>query len=134
METKKINHTLPEISDAEFEIMNILWSQSESLSAQDIADQLKGQQSWSIKTIKTMLFRLVKKNVLQFSENRREYLYSPKFQKSEYIKKESKSFLSKVFNGATSPMLMHFIKSSQLSEKEITEIQALLKEIERESK
>lgn len=128
------NNNLPEISDAEFEIVNVLWTVQEKMSALEIIEALKDCQVWSPKTVKTMLFRLVKKGVLDFEEVRREYFYFPKFERADYLHKEGTSFLKKLFQGATGSMVMHFLSSSKLSKNEISEIKTLLAQIEREAK
>lgn len=134
MSKTKSEKRIPEISDAEFEVVDVLWSKEKKLSAIEIIDALDTTRDWSPKTIKTMLFRLVKKDVLAFDEDRREYLYYPKFKKEDYVKKEGKSFISKLFKGATSPMIMHFLTNTDLSEQDITDIKKLLADIERQTK
>lgn len=126
--------TLPEISDAEFKVVDVLWANNKSMSAVEIIEELKESQSWNPKTIKTMLFRLVKKGILDYQEIRREYFYSPKFKKYDYLDKESTSFLKKIFDGATSPMLVHFLSKSKLSKSEILEIKELIHQIEKDLK
>jgi BlaI family transcriptional regulator, penicillinase repressor len=133
MNIKTTKKDLPVISEAEFEVVDVLWTKEKKMSAIEIIDELKEKQTWSPKTVKTMLFRLVKKGILDFEENRREYFYFPKFQKSEYLEKEGESFLKKLFNGATSPMLVHFLSNSKLSKKDIVEIKNLIHQIEKDS-
>jgi len=44
----------------------------------------------------------------------------------EYKISESKSFLNKIFNGSFNLMLMNFIKTKNLSEKDIEELKKIL--------
>ncbi len=44
----------PPISDAEWEVMNVLWETSPR-AATDVADELCGRMKWHPKTVKTLL-------------------------------------------------------------------------------
>ncbi len=49
---------LPQISEAEFEVMKIVWKYA-PISTNDITDKLLQTTSWSPKTIQTLIKRLV---------------------------------------------------------------------------
>ena len=53
-------NTLPQISDAEFEVMNIIWKYA-PINTNDIIEKLSKEKEWNPKTIQTMIFRLEKK-------------------------------------------------------------------------
>jgi BlaI family penicillinase repressor len=46
--------------------------------------------------------------------------------KEEYIKKESESFINKLFNGSINSMLLNFVKNQKISAKDIEELQNIL--------
>lgn len=52
--------TLPQISDAEWNVMSVAW-ENEKCTANEIVTALSKTTTWSPKTIKTMISRLVKK-------------------------------------------------------------------------
>ena len=54
------------ISEAEWEVMKVVWKQASPSLAQDIIQALAQSTTWSPATIKTMLNRLVGKGALQF--------------------------------------------------------------------
>ena len=95
----------------------------------EIIESMEASNDWSPKTVKTLLFRLVKKGVLGFENRRREYSYFPIVKKSEYVKTESEGFLQRMLNGATAPMIAHLVKEKQMSPSEINEIKKLLDSI-----
>ena len=51
---------LPQISDAEFEVMDVIWKYA-PISTNEITDRLAKTKDWSPKTIYTMLSRLEKR-------------------------------------------------------------------------
>ena len=120
---------LPDISEAEWQVMKVCWAKSPA-SAQEIIDQLGAQADWHPKTVKTLLNRLVKKRALGFEKEGRAYLYHPLVAEKDCVTAESKSFLDRVFGGSLQPMLAHFVENKNLSPKEITELKRLLKKTE----
>ena len=117
---------MPPISETEWEIMRVCWSQSPR-TAQEIIDELSAQDDWHPKTVKTLLNRLVKKRALGFQKKGRAYLYQPLVAEQDCITAESESFLSRVFGGSLQPMLAHFVEHQKLSAREISELRKLLK-------
>ena len=123
---------LPKISEAEWEVMDALWKNS-PLSAHQIIESL-GHKDWNPKTVKTLLFRLEKKGAISHESERREYMYYPIVSKQAYVKTESQSFVKKLFNGATAPMMAHFIKNQKLTKEELQEIGKLINQMQEQKK
>lgn len=118
---------IPKISEAEWEVMKIVWSDSPCTSNK-IIEALEGAKDWKPKTIKTLISRLVSKNALGFKEEGRKYLYYPLVNENECIRAENQTFLSKVYNGAIKNMLVSFIKESDLSKDDIEDLKRILDE------
>ena len=113
------------ISDAEWQVMNVVW-QDQPVDAQQVVDQLAEANGWSSATVKTMLHRLVKKQVLAFDQNGKRYLYRATVRRSDCIRRASRSFLDRVFGGSAAPALMHLVKTCKLTDKELAELRKLL--------
>lgn len=113
------------ISDAEWKVMRVLWSQS-PITSGEIIEKLVKETNWNPKTIHTLLRRLVAKGAVAAKKNKTYYSYSAVFSEEECIKQEAASFLEKYFNGSLNMLLSNFIKGENLSENEIDELQALL--------
>ena len=117
------------ISDAEWEVMNVIWDQ-QPVSSQDVVAALSKSQDWSPATVKTMLHRLAKKNMLTFQQEGNRYIYKAAVRRDACIRHATKSFLQRVFGGEAAPMLSHFVKNVDLSADEIEELRRLLDEQE----
>ncbi|MCA9234205.1 MAG: BlaI/MecI/CopY family transcriptional regulator [Planctomycetales bacterium] len=113
------------ISDAEWLVMNVVW-RDQPVEAQQVVDELAEANCWSAATIKTMLHRLVKKQALSFQQDGKRYLYSAAVRRSDCIRRASRSFLDRVFGGDAAPALMHFVKTTKLTDDEIAAIRRLL--------
>ncbi len=114
-----------QISDSEWIIMKVIW-QYHSISANEIVDHLSTEVDWAPKTIKTMLNRLVTKEIIGFTKNGRSYLYHPLISSSQTIKEENNSFIEKVYNGDFSSLLASFIEQNEFSDDEIDEFKKIL--------
>ena len=123
---------LPQISEAEWQVMNVIWN-DQPLTSQEIVAQLTAQSDWSPTTIKTMLHRLVKKEALTFEKEGNRYLYRALVSRQDTVKQESQSFLDRVFGGNTAPLLSHFVNSGKLTPDQISELKQLLEEQEEQS-
>jgi BlaI family penicillinase repressor len=118
---------LPSISDAEWEVMHVVWERG-TATAQEVHEALDRGRRWSPRTVKTLLSRLVKKGALQFEVDGKRYLYRPRVSREQCVRAESRSFADRVLGGSASPLIATFLRESKLSAREIEELRALLDE------
>ncbi|SEG80013.1 BlaI/MecI/CopY family transcriptional regulator [Paenibacillus sp. UNC499MF] len=120
---------LPQITDAEWEVMKILWAREECPSS-EIVKELTVTMDWSPKTIRTLLTRLVQKEAVGINkeESRRAQMFYPLVSEKEYLQSETKTFLQKLYGGAIKPMLANFLQEKKLTEQEINELKQLFDE------
>ena len=114
------------ISSAEHEVMEVLWREA-PLTAAEVAERVPADRSWSIRTVKTLLSRLLAKGVLSHEEEGRRYLYRPAVERDDYVAQESRRLLDRLFDGRVTPLVAHLAERDVLSERDIAEIEALLK-------
>ncbi len=117
--------SMPAITDAEWDVMKVLWDKGEA-GAQEVTQALVVERNWRPQTVKTLLNRLVKKGAVAYAEEGRRFIYRPKVSRDAVIKAESRSFLSRVFDGAVTPALVHFLKLGNLSKEDIEELKKTL--------
>lgn len=119
---------LPQISEAEFEVMKIVWKHA-PISTNEITDKLLQTTSRSPKTIQTLIKRLVTEGVLAYEKQSRMFVYTPVVKKSEYIGQKSNSFLKRYYNGDISAMVSAFIENDRLSETDVEHLWLILHQI-----
>jgi len=95
--------------------------------AQDVIDDLAGLKQWEPSTVKTLLNRLIRKGALNHRKHGKAYLYSAAVDEEACRTVETNSLLQRVFDGAFSPMVAHFVRSRKLTKKELAELEALLR-------
>ena len=116
---------LPQISEAEFEVMKVIWKYA-PISTNEVTEKLTQTTDWSPKTIQTMLKRLVTKKALTYEKQSRVFVYTPLVPETEYIRQESNSFLKRYYNGNLSSMLASYLEDDKLSSTEIDNLRHLL--------
>ena len=118
----------PRISEAEWEVMKVVWKGPEPLLAQDVIQTLARCTTWSVTTVKTMLSRLVAKGALRYEQAGRSYLYSAAVSETECCAAEADSLLERVFDGSLSPLLAHFAHSRRLTAQELESLEQILRD------
>ncbi len=116
---------LPQISEAEFEVMKIVWKHA-PINTNEITEKLLQTTSWSPKTIQTLIKRLVTKGALTYEKQSRVFVYTPLVKESEYLDQKSNSFLERYYNGNITAMLSAYIENDKLTESEINTLRSLL--------
>ena len=118
-------HALPHISEAEFEVMKIVWK-SAPINTNEITERLLKTTSWSAKTIQTLIKRLVTKGALTYEKQGRVFVYTPLVEENEYVSQQSNSFLNRFYDGDFSAMLSAYLENNQLSETELNNLRSIL--------
>lgn len=117
--------SLPQISEAEFEVMKVVWKNA-PISTNEVTERLTKTTDWSPKTIQTLLKRLVTKGALTYEKQSRVFVYSPLVEEKEYISQKSNTFLQRYYNGDFTAMLSAYLENDKLSEQEIRTLRSLL--------
>ena len=111
-----------EITDAELEIMQVLWKNS-GCNLTTITQELSRNENKNKNTIKTLIHRLIQKGAIESQKiNNKEVVYVPKINEKKFIKKESNSFLEKFFNGNTEKLLLNFVEEKKISKEELKKL------------
>lgn len=122
---------LPQISEAEYEVMKVIWHMA-PVSTTEVTARLTASTDWSPKTIQTMLKRLVQKGALTYEKNGRVFVYTPLVSETEYRTTKSKAFLNRFYDGKMAAMVSAYLDQEQISEQELDELRSLLQKREQE--
>lgn len=116
---------LPQISEAEFEVMKVIWKYA-PINTNQVTEHLTKTTNWNPKTIHTLLKRLVTKGAITYEKQSRIFVYTPLIKETEYIHQESKSFIKRFFHGDIFSMVSSYLEDDNLSETEINSLRELL--------
>ena len=110
------------ISDSELEVMKILWEKG-AITSPEIIEEISKSINWSKTTIKTLITRLVNKGAVeQIKKEGKLYIYKPLITEEEYKKSENETFLSKLYKGSVSNMLLNFASENLISKDDLKRI------------
>lgn len=116
------------ISDAEHAVMEALWTRA-PLTASEVCDEVCEHRGWSLATVKTLLSRLVAKRAVVTEPDGKRFLYSPGIAREAYVGTESRRLVDRLFGGRAATLFAHLAEADALTENDIAEIEALLKEL-----
>ena len=114
------------ISEAELVVMEALWEQAPA-TANDVADRVTAERDWSLQTVKTLLSRLMAKEVIAADQDGRRFLYRPLVAREDYVASESGRLVNRLFGGRISPLVAQLASQDQLSADDIAELEEILK-------
>jgi BlaI family penicillinase repressor len=117
------------ISDAESQVMDVLWRGRPGMPAEEVIDALVSEQRWQEATVKTLLNRLLKKGAISASKDGRRYLYSSVLKREQWVSSETSGMLERLFGGRVAPLVAHFGKHRKLSAADIAELKKLVEEL-----
>ena len=121
-------HPGERITEAEHAVMEVLWDRPR-LTAAEVCEDVCGERDWSLATVKTLLSRLVQKGAVAAEPDGRRFLYSPLIAREAYVGGESRRLVDRLFGGRAASLVAHLAESEALTEDDLAELEALLKEL-----
>ena len=122
------------LTEAEWQIMKALWEKHPA-TAREIMERLPAGVKWAYTTIKTMLTRLVDKQVVREAKQGNTSVYDPLISQRKARLSAFRSLLETAFDGAMGPLVHFLVEEEQLSPKQKRELTKLVEDqIEGESK
>ncbi len=113
------------ISDSEWEVMNLLWDQAPQTST-ELINQLEETQNWKPTTVKTLLARLVEKEAVRYTVQGKSYLYEPAVSKDTCLKSKSDLFLKKYHGGRLKSLIASFVDCEPIDSETLDALKKLL--------
>ncbi len=115
------------ISDAELEIMKIIWSNTSPMLFAQITEELeKVGKNWQKNTLITLLSRLMEKGYLKADKHGRKNAYTSLITEQEFQCTQTKNFVDRVYQGDVSGLVTQLVSSDMLTESEYAELKKIL--------
>ena len=112
------------ITESEYEIMKILWKAADALTLGEIMAHLDTQ--WTRNTVGTLLTRLCEKGIISIKKRGKSNLYYPMLKENDYSMSETRSFLSKLFDGSVGNLIASLFENKELSDTDIEELKKII--------
>jgi predicted transcriptional regulator len=109
----------------------VLWAK-ERATAREVTEALTKKRGWAVSTVKTLLDRMVKKELIAARQVGNVWEYTPAVRPVQARRSAWAELVDKAFGGAVAPALQFLAKDAKLSKKELAELRALLDAKDRE--
>jgi len=125
MTLKSKNDDPVELTEAEWQIIKAVW-EKEPCTAPEIQERLAAATRWTYSTVRTMMDRMVAKELLSATKDGKVTEFRSRVSRQDAQRGELSYALKNAFDGALTPMVQCLIEASELSAKELAEIEALI--------
>ena len=116
-----------ELFETEWAILQVVWER-EPCSAPEVQETLVSSKKWAYTTVKTMMDRMVKKDLLNVEKIRNLYLYRSAVTRKQARKSEITRTIKRAFEGAISPMMQFLVEEEDISDAEIDRLEKLIRD------
>src|ERR1700754_5207028 len=101
------------ITQAEAQIMEVLWRADEPLAIEGLRAQL--DEDWADGTVRAFMNRLLRKKAVAATKDGKRSLYRPLLARADYVHTESKGLIDRLFDGRLAPFVTEFSERQRLS-------------------
>lgn len=110
----------------ELELMKIIWRHEQPVTVRDVYQELREQRPVAYTTVLTNMKTLEQKGYLRASQHDRAHVYRPARPKHEVIRQMVRDFVTRVFNGAGQPLVVHLLEDDRLSQEDLRDITRMM--------
>jgi len=122
---------LPDLSKSEYDILRILWKNGKQ-SVREVHNQITKTSGWAYTTTKTMMDRMIGKNLLKREDFHGVFLYTPLITRPEGLARLVEFFADRVLEMDASSVVSLFATSKAITPEEMKELNQLLTENKKE--
>ena len=122
----------PAPTEAELEILNVLWQQGPS-TVRQVHDKLKRNRPTGYTSVLKFLQIMTQKGLVLRDESQRTHVYRPRFKEEQTQKQLVRDLMQRGFRGSAEKLVMQALSVKKVSTEELAEIRRLLDELEKET-
>lgn len=124
---------LPRPTEAELEILHVLWSRGEC-TVRDVHNVLHLDDGAGYTTALKMLQVMHAKGLVQRDDSQRAHIYRAAVSKERTQKRFLVDLVQRVFDGSSSQLVLHALGSQRTSPDELREIRRLLNKLDKDAR
>jgi BlaI family transcriptional regulator, penicillinase repressor len=121
---------VPRPTDAELEILNVLWQRG-AATVREVHEELGARKASGYTTVLKTLQIMTEKGLVERDESQRAHLYRARLAQDETRRQLLDDLLARAFDGSATKLVMQALSGRGASAEELTEIRALLDAFER---
>ncbi len=121
------------LTNSEWYVLDCLWEHS-PLTVMELVERLSQKVGWAKSTTITTLRRMEEKGLVHCEVTGRTRHYRPLVERRQAVRRETRSFLNKVYRGSVGLMVSAMAQDKALTRKEIDELYEILRQAEEGAK
>lgn len=121
---------MKKLSEAEFEIMQVLWKHDAPMTSNQLLDEMGDKRNWKLASLMTTLARMAAKGAVYCDRSTRTNYYKALVSEQEYKLAEGSSVLETLFNKSAKDFVASLYQGKQMSSKDIRELREYLDTLE----
>ena len=125
---------MKKLSEAEFEIMQVLWKHQEPMASNQLLEEMGDNRNWKLASLMTVLARMADKGAVYCDRTTRTNYYTALISEDQYKVPEGTSVLEKLFNKSAKDFVASLYQGKQMSQKDIRELREYLDTLEKKEK
>lgn len=116
------------LPDAELAVMQLVWSAKKPVTSTYVQEH--AAQSWKATSVLTFLSRLTAKGFLSCVKEGKQNYYQPLITREAYLRKESTSFLHRLYQGSVRDLVVSLADAGAVSDADLQELRQFLEQQE----
>ena len=117
------------LTPQELAIMKVVW-RLDTATVRGVYEALRKSRPIAYTTVMTMMNVLEDKGYLEKKSNGRAHVYTPTRPRHQVVGAMVRDFVDRVFDGASSSLLLHLAKDSKLTERQRKAVQRIIEEMD----
>lgn len=117
------------LTPQELAIMKVVW-RLDRATVRGVYETLRKTRSIAYTTVMTMMNVLEDKGYLEKESDGRAHVYTPTKPRQQVVGAMVRDFIDRVFDGASSSLLLHLAKDSKLTDRQRKAVQKIIQELE----
>ena len=123
--------TRPPLSDAEREVLKILWERGPA-SARRVLETLRDKgNTWAYTTLATLLQRLETKGYVSIDKSEAAHVFKALATREDLIQDHLKDLADEYCEGTPAPLMLALVRNHRFTPEEIARFRGLLDELEK---
>ena len=126
-----------EITPADWQIMEIIWSGNEPFTSAEVFLKLQETSGMSQRMVRVLMNRLHQKGILAYTvdtHDSRVYHYKAAKPKEECILEKSRRFINRYFSGSRTNAVAALLQDAVLTDSQIRELETILEQSRKQQK
>lgn len=121
---------MKKLSEAEFEIMQILWRHNTPMTSNQLLQEIGNNRNWKLASLMTVLARMAEKGAVYCDRTTRTNYYTALMSEEEYKLAEGTSLLEKIFHKSARDFIASLYQGKKMSAEDIQELRDYLNNLE----